>query len=159
MSRKPFTVENQRARRVVRLFGRVLAPKGRGRTSCMDLSAQELGQDACKRLLATGRLKLIRGDMDELQADVEMLPPPLLMEELLSIMEVDSEIEEVEQPVEPALEVELNDTLVAPTYTRDALMEMTGAELKELCREAGLKISGSKSSLVGRILASQAVEE
>ena len=74
MERKPYTVENNRPRRPTRLYGRTLAKKGLGRTSCLDLTEEELLGAPCVRLLQLNRLVLVRGDMPD--ALVELLSPP-----------------------------------------------------------------------------------
>lgn len=85
MPRKPFTVENQRPRRTINLFGRVLAPKGHGHNAQVDLSEDDLLSPACVRLFKAGRIALVRGTMPaELDAilnppeepEVEETPPP-----------------------------------------------------------------------------------
>lgn len=61
MARKPYTVENQRPRRTVSLYGRILAPKNFGGNAQCDLSEDELLRPGCTKLLQNGRLSLVRG--------------------------------------------------------------------------------------------------
>ena len=70
MARKLYTVENQRPRRTVNLYGTILAPKGKGRTSCTDLSLEEVLGSPSVRLLAVGRLSVVRGDTSPVDSAV-----------------------------------------------------------------------------------------
>lgn len=38
------------------------------------------------------------------------------------------------------------------TFTKEVLQRMTVADLKELCREKGLKLTGKKDELIDRLL-------
>lgn len=178
MPRKPYTVENQRPRRTVNLYGSVLAPKGKGRTSCVDLDLEEVLGAPSIRLLAVGRLKVLRGDMApiaaklaELDSDAgEAAPtpePPAPVVEVAPPAPV--EVPEVQEPAPveeppPAVEEEsAEEELVAEepaeevvedssTWTYEELKDMNAAEQKAICRELGIRVGGREEERIQRIL-------
>lgn len=180
MARKPYTVENQRPRRTVRLYGAVLAPKGRGRTSCTDLELEEVLGDACLRLLSSGRLAVVRGDTAPVDAKLAELSgeeePPPVVEVAPPAPEEPTVIEQppapepapvVQEEPEPAPEPEVEpEPEVAETaepdfsdtsfvWTEEALMALNADQQKTICRSRSLKVGGREAARVQRILDAQ----
>ena len=182
MARKPYTVENQRPRRTVQLPGVLLAPKGRGRTSRADLTLSDVLGSPCLRLLASGRLRVVRGEqtpvLDALAAlaaadsgeEVVLVPTPAPAEvvieekpepvpELPPVLDTPSSDEDGEDEGEPLEEVdsapseeEVAEELSAPTWTAESLKALNSAEQKDICRDLGIKVSGKEDARISRIL-------
>jgi hypothetical protein len=177
--RKPYTVENQRPRRTVNLYGSVLAPKGKGRTSCTDLDLEEVLGAPSLRLLAVGRLKVVRGDMApvaaklaELSSEEEPAPAPKPKAEAAPpAPKEESKEEEPAPPEDPPAGSESgssdsettstdpdgstdepSEEASAPSWTYDELKAMNAAEQKAICRELGIKTGGREEERIKRIL-------
>lgn len=135
MSRKPYTVENMRPRRPVHLYGRTLAPKGRGRTSRMDLTEEEFDGTPCQRLLSLNRLTVVREPV-ELERASE--PEPTLSEEAAAVHSGRAaEILSLQKDAETASEEETpeeseDDGTTPPDPLQDLDKVWTEAELKDL---------------------------
>ncbi len=164
--RKPYTVENQRPRRTVNLFGRVLAPRGSGRKSQMDVSEQELLSSSCVRLLRVSRIKLVRGEappaLEALLSDgeeqeqpapepapVEPTPAPTPEPEPAPEPEPEPEpvVEELPEEEPPAESV--------PAHTFDSLMDLPYSDVQAIAKDLDVKASGKKKAMVDRILDAQ----
>jgi hypothetical protein len=142
LDRKPYTVENMRPRRTVHLYGRTLAPKGRGRTSCMDLSVDEFHGQPCQRLLALNRLRVVRGGEAEVASSLKQFDPePAKPENPPAEVKVEDEAPPAPAPLldepdatpsdEEPLESE-DDGTTPPDPLQDLDKVWTEAELKEL---------------------------
>jgi len=129
--RKPFTVENQRPRHTVNLYGSILAPKGKGRTSLCDLSAEELSGDLCASLIAMGRIKIVRDASPASPKKAAAAPS-------------------TSAPVQaPTVE----DSPVQETvWDEESIKLLSADDQKALCKSLGLKQSGREHERVKRIL-------
>ena len=185
MERKPYTVENNRPRRPTRLYGRTLAKKGLGRTSCLDLTEEELLGAPCVRLLQLNRLVLVRGDMPDAlvellsppEEEVETTPaavtpdvpasPPVQPDPPSPAPEPEPEpqpeptpvVEPEPEPEEPAAEPEapsLQD--VSYVWDEASLFALNATEQKVILKSRDLKVSGKEADRVQRILDAQGGE-
>jgi len=185
LARKPYTVENQRPRRTVNLYGTVLAPAGRGRTSCTDLSLDQVLGPACLRLLSVGRLRVVRGDMALVEAELEKLaapeePTPIAVEEEPAPPAKETKSEEDEDSGEEEEQPEVDEVpesttpehaergeegsetdegtqepASSPQWTEEDLSGLGYRELQKLCKELEISAAGSTEDLIERILESQ----
>jgi hypothetical protein len=167
--RKPYTVENQRPRRTVNLFGRILAPKGLGRNSQCDLSERELCSDSCVRLFKVGRLALVRGEMpaalvaaladDEEEVveepEVEVAPPPAPEPAPEPEPTPEPEPEPDPEPVVEEPSVEEPPAASGPAHTEESLSELSYSEVQAVAKDMDLKASGKKKAMIARILDAQ----
>lgn len=170
--RKPFTIENQRPRRTINVYGQVLAPKGHGQNAQVDLTKEELLGPGCLKFLTSGRAKLVRGEApaalvaalspDE-EAPVAVPEPELVIEsepvvEMKPVVEPEPVVEE-ELPPEPEPVVEatfipdLEDT--SYVWSEEELIALVAEEQKTVCRSRELKVGGREADRVERILQAQ----
>lgn len=175
---KSYTIENQRPRRTVTLYGRTLAPKGRGRTSSMQLTEEQLLGTPCVRLLQLNRVALVHGEapvelLALLSASEEAAPsaeaPPGSPEGSISAT-TNSPVEDAdpgsgsETPSEEAPEsdtpsptTDAGPSLADHSYvwTAEELTALNASDQKAICRNRGLQTSGREADRVQRILDAQ----
>jgi len=165
---KPYTVRNIRPRRTVRLFGRTLASAVSAGGSDLDLSEEEVLRGTCLRLLAIGRLALVRHPNNLPQPLQDVLHPadeepaaepavePAPVPEPVSAPEPPPPEPEPELEFEEATDlsngqVEDIADLVEP-WTREELMALDYGELRSLAKDEGYSAAGGRVAIVNRIL-------
>ena len=159
---KPYTVRNTRPRQTVRLFGRTLASASGGGNSDLNLTEVEVLHGSVLRLLAIGRLALVRHPPGMPQTLLDLFgPAPESVADVPATDLVEPGPEPASAP-EPAPEpapikvVETWEEFVpveadAP-LDRDALMAMSFSALKKLAKTLDKSAAGSRVKIVDRIL-------
>lgn len=166
----PYTVENNRPTRLVRVHGKQLAPRSLGGASTMHLTEEQFLDETVQELLRIGRLICIR--KPEAQPEVAVPvedPPPTPPEGSTVEVPPGGEIppNEPAAPVEPPSTEKSEDLKelepLTPAVAGEAkqlltisdLQDLDYRDLQALAREMGLTAGGKVEEIIKRILEAQ----